>query len=133
MLGKSRTAIDKAWQRYRVRNKIPSYDIPVSGGGKISPAKTIEIQSVMGRYDTKQLIINEINKLPKGKFIDQSEMCRLSCRFDRQRFNRCLEIYGKELDQYRIKIQLFDWLSPKWIWGHPSDIAKVKSKKEALQ
>jgi len=89
-------------------------------------AALVSLDKVIARYDIKAAILREIDSLPKGKLIVESELCQRTAGTDRNRFRRTCENNADELKPLRIKLRLDDGTDGKWYWGRASEIAEAQ-------
>ena len=126
-MGMTVTTINKAWGRYRIGQQPR----PIIKSPTESPTpRTVTFSVIAEKYDTRQAILREIAKIPKGEFMEQAELCRLASGPDRSRFVRCVEAHAGEFMLYRIKIKLGEAAEGRWYWAAREDIAKAKAKVE---
>jgi hypothetical protein len=86
---------------------------------------TVDLSSVLKRYDIKAAILNELSALPKGKLISEDELCKRTAGTDRNRFRRTIENNPDAFNPLRIKLKLETATDGKFFWGKASDIASA--------
>ena len=89
-------------------------------------AAFVSLDKVIARYDIKAAILREIDGLPRGKLIVETELCQRTAGTDRNRFRRTCENNADELKPLRIKLRLDDSTEGKWFWGKREDIAEAQ-------
>jgi hypothetical protein len=94
---------------------------PSGGNGK--DTGTVDLSSVLKRYDVKAAILNELSTLPEGKLISEDELCKRTAGTDRNRFRRTCENNPDTFNPLRIKLKLDTATDGKWFWGKASDVA----------
>lgn len=105
----------------RAGEPIPANQVLMSaqeGAGLVSLEKIIQ------KYDIKAAIERELATLPKGKLIEENELCRRAAGTDKQRFRRTVENNEEFFKVRRIRLKIEDG-EPRWFWGSVQDIAEA--------
>lgn len=89
----------------------------------------VSLSKVLEKYDTRASILKELEKLPRGRLMAESELCNRTAR-DRGRFRRCIEDNADEFRGLRLKLRLEESGDGRWYWGHPEDIAEAQRMRD---
>lgn len=90
--------------------------------GNVKEMGTVDLSSVIKRYDIKAAILNELSALPEGKLISEAELCNRTSGTDKNRFRRTVENNPDIFNPLRIKLKLDAASDGKYFWGRASDI-----------
>jgi hypothetical protein len=98
---------------------VPSPPQPSESGGYVS------LEKIINFYDIKASIKREIDNLPKGQLLPESEFIQRTAGSDRNRFRRTVENNAEEFKPFRIKLRIDGSADGRWYWGRSFDIAKA--------
>jgi hypothetical protein len=101
---------------------------PLPEAASLSPG-SITVAQVKQRYDTLGAILNEIELLPKGTLIPESELRSRVAKSDPGRFRRAIENNTGVVKAYRTKLKMNDDSESSYFWGHQNDIAEIERTK----
>jgi hypothetical protein len=101
----------------------PQLDHAQPSGDNGRGAGTVDLSSVLKRYDIKAAILTELAALPEGKLISEAELCNRTAGTDKNRFRRTVENNPDIFNSLRIKLKLDVANDGKWFWGKADDIA----------
>jgi hypothetical protein len=101
---------------------IPRIESPSLSGGNGNGAGTVDLSSVLRRYDIKAAILNELSTLSEGKLISEAELCNRTAGTDKNRFRRTVENNPDVFNPLRIKLKLDATSDGKYFWGKASDV-----------
>lgn len=86
----------------------------------------VSLESLKAKFDTLGAIRRELERLPRGKLMQEADLRQLVVGFDAVRFRRAVENNADALRAYRIKVRTDRDHEGKWFWGHPEDIAELQ-------
>lgn len=89
------------------------------------PIGLVSLDKIIQKYDIKAAIERELSSLPKGKLLEEGELCRRVAGTDRQRFRRTVENNPDAVRLHRIKLRLDEASEGKFFWGSAADIAEA--------
>ena len=93
-------------------------------------AGLVSLEKIIQKYDIKAAIERELMTLPKGKLIEESELCRRAAGTDRNRFRRTIENNAEAFRTLRIKLKIDESAEGKWFWGSIQDIAEAQKMRD---
>jgi hypothetical protein len=96
----------------------PVKSVPLSG--------FVTLDKIRARYDTRESILRELGKIPRGKLISENDLAQRAAGKDRSRFRRTVENNADDFEPHRVKLRLDDSADGKFYWGGRDDIAEAK-------
>jgi len=106
----------------RAGQPMPENSVPAPAQ---EAAGLISLEKVIQKYDIKSAIERELSTLPKGKLLEENDLCRRAAGTDRNRFRRTIENNTEAYKTRRVKVKIDDDGEPKWLWGWGDDIAAI--------
>jgi hypothetical protein len=119
-LGLSKMQVDRAFQRMKSASTQDAPNPLRPGIGEVT------LEKVRERFDIKAAIYRELEALPRGTLLVESELCQRvagNSTLDRARFQRVVENNEAEFRSRRMRMRLRRDGDEKWYWGHEDDIA----------